>query len=60
MSKKSQRGSSIPLDLAMELFRQTPKEVWREYFDNGYTLGSAIREEFGYGEGLTKCEKGDQ
>ena len=28
-----------------DLFTQTPKEVWDQYLENGYTLREAIQEE---------------
>jgi hypothetical protein len=36
----------------MELFEVTPKEVWREYAENGYTWAEAINEELSYGESV--------
>ena len=29
-----------------ELFDITPKEVWRKYHENGYTINQALREEW--------------
>ena len=29
-----------------ELLDQTPRKVWKEYLDNGYSLSKAVHEEF--------------
>jgi len=31
-----------------ELYDATPKEVWKEYHDNGYTLARALKMEWNY------------
>jgi hypothetical protein len=37
-----------------ELFRATPKEVWRMYMENGYRLIEAIDEELSCTETMTR------
>lgn len=36
--------------IRQELFLATPREVWKAYFENGYTLIQAINEELSYAE----------
>jgi hypothetical protein len=38
------------LQVQQELYKATPREVWDEYFANGYSWERAVNEELSYGE----------